>query len=144
MSWSTICTSPNIYAFLLDLKVAQLHFLLASAFQKSNRNSLCSRIFLPLLKYPALFFPFFLPVLHTSIHGSLSCCISLVLFQQPSAYMSLVREDGSILDHSFIQTQPKGTRRQVCHLQCIKLQKNTTSTIYELQINGNEKQHMGI
>lgn len=57
--------------------------------------------------------------------------------------MSVVREDGGILDHFFIQTQPKGTGRQVCHIQCIKLQKTATSTIYELQINGNEKWHTG-
>lgn len=48
-----------------------------------------------------------------------------------------------VLDHFLIQTQPKGSKRQTCHLQCIKLQKRATSTIYELQIKGNEKRWVG-
>jgi len=48
-----------------------------------------------------------------------------------------------VLDHFLIQTQPKGSKRQTCHLQCIKLQKRATSTIYELQIKGNEKCWVG-
>lgn len=49
-----------------------------------------------------------------------------------------------VLDHFLIQTQPKGSKRQTCHLQCIKLQKRATSTIYELLIKGNEKRWVGI
>lgn len=117
-----------------------------------KKKSMQQDIFIP-PKISSSLFPF---SFHSSIHQSmvlifppvpflleLISCISLVLFQQPSAYMSVVKKTAAFLDHFFIQTQPKGTRRQVCHLQCIKLQKSATSTIYELQINGNEKQHMG-